>query len=130
MSSKLVVLLGVSLSGVSLSAWAHHSFPAHYVADQSVTVEGVVAEFLWRNPHAFIHLKAMNEAGEPEVWALEWHNTIILTRMGYGPDTIRPGEKVIVSGNPSRDGSRRIRMVTLERPADGFSLSRSGGQND
>ncbi len=130
MSSKLVVLLGVSLSGVPLSAWAHHSFPAHYVADQSVTVEGVVAELLWRNPHAFIHLEAMNEAGEPEVWALEWHNTIILTRMGYGPDTIRPGDKVIASGNPSRDGSRRIRMMTLERPADGFSLSRSGGQND
>jgi len=112
------------------AAAAHHSFPAHYVADGSVTLHGTVAEFLWRNPHSFIHLEVRNDAGEPELWALEWHNTVIMASMGYSPDTLKAGDEIVVSGNPARDGTRRVRLVTLERPADGFSLTRTGGTND
>jgi len=113
----------VALAG---SASAHHSFPAHYKADGNVTLEGTVSEFLWRNPHSFIHLQVKNEAGEDEIWALEWHNTVVMQRMGYSPETIKPGDRVIVSGNPARDGTHRIRLVTLERPADGFVIERGG----
>ena len=112
------------------AASAHHSFPAHYVAGGNVVLEGTVTEFLWRNPHSFIHLEVANEQGEPELWALEWHNTVIMARMGFTPDTIQSGDEVVVSGNPARDGTRRIRLVTLERPTDGFSLTRAGGEND
>lgn len=131
MNKKIfLTVLTAALVGFILPAWAHHSFPAHYVAGQSVTIEGVVAEFLWRNPHSFVYVEVINEAEEPEVWALEWHNTIIMSRMGFMPDTILPGDKIIASGNPSRNGLKRIRMLTLERPADGLSISRTGGAND
>ncbi len=122
--------VAIAMIGAPLIASAHHSFPAHYVADGNVVLEGTVSEFLWRNPHSFIHLEVTNEQGEPEFWALEWHNTVIMARMGFTPDTIRAGDEVVVSGNPARDGTRRIRMVTLERPADGFSVTRTGGAND
>jgi hypothetical protein len=112
------------------TAAAHHSFPAHYVADANVMLRGTVTEFLWRNPHSFIHLEATNDAGEKQIWALEWHNTVIMTSMGYARDTIKAGDEVVVSGNPARDGTRRVRLVALERPADGFSLTRTGGTND
>lgn len=118
------------LGGVAWPAASHHSFPAHYVADRSVTLQGKVSEFLWRNPHSFIHLEVVNEAGETQIWALEWHNTVIMASMGYSPQTIQTGDEVTVSGNPARDGTRRMRLVTLERPADGFSLTRTGGTND
>ncbi len=123
-------LAAIATIGAPLIASAHHSFPAHYVADGNVVLEGTVSEFLWRNPHSFIHLEVINEQGEAQLWALEWHNTVIMTRMGFTPDTIRAGDEVVVSGNPARDGTRRIRMVTLERPADGFSVTRTGGAND
>ena len=122
--------IAAALVGFMLPASAHHSFPAHYVAGEMVTIEGVVTEFLWRNPHSFVYVEATNDAGEPEIWALEWNNTIIMGRMGFTADTILPGDMVVASGNPSRNGSKRIRMVTLERPADGFSTSRTGGAND
>jgi hypothetical protein len=109
---------------------AHHSFPAHYQPDADIVLEGRVLEFLWRNPHSFIHLEVLNDSGEPEVWALEWHNTVMMARLGHSPDTIKPGDEIIVSGNPARDGTRRVRLVTLERPADNFSLTREGGVND
>jgi hypothetical protein len=112
------------------AAAAHHSFPAHYKADASVALHGKVAEFLWRNPHSFIHLEVVNEAGERELWALEWHNTVVMANMGYSPDTLKTGDEVVVSGNPARDGTRRVRLVTLERPADGFTITRTGGARD
>ncbi|HEY5568701.1 MAG TPA: DUF6152 family protein [Gammaproteobacteria bacterium] len=118
------------LSLAAGAAAAHHSFPAHYKADASVTLHGKVSEFLWRNPHAFIHLEVVNEAGESELWALEWHNTVVMASMGYSPDTLKAGDEVIVSGNPARDGTRRVRLATLERPADGFTITRTGGARD
>lgn len=129
MARVRVSLLGALIAACS-AASAHHSFPAHYIAGDSVRLEGKVSEFLWRNPHSFIHLAVVNDAGETELWALEWHNTVIMASMGYTPDTLKAGDEIIVTGNPSRDGTRRIRLVTLERPADGFSLTREGGTND
>lgn len=127
---SVAALAGLGLSGLAGTLSAHHSFPAHYQADANVVLEGTVSEFLWRNPHSFIHLEVVNEAGESEIWALEWHNTVMMARLGHTPDTIRPGDEIIVSGNPARDGTRRVRLVTLERPADNLSLTREGGVND
>jgi hypothetical protein len=130
MSSQVSLAAAALLALVAGAAAAHHSFPAHYLANESVTLQGKVSEFLWRNPHSFIHLEVRNAAGETEIWALEWHNTVIMTNMGYTPDTLKAGDEIIVTGNPSRDGTRRVRLVTLERPGDGFSLTRTGGTND
>jgi hypothetical protein len=121
---------GVAFMLLASTASAHHSFPAHYIADSSVELKGRVVEFLWRNPHSFIHLEVENEAGVPELWSLEWHNTVQMTRMGHSPDDLQPGDIVIVTGNPARDGTRRVRLVTLTRPADGFSVTREGGARD
>ena len=115
---------------VSLPAAAHHSFPAHYIADASVRLEGTVSEFLWRNPHTFIHLAVVDEAGESKIWAVEWNNTVIMSKAGFTPETFKTGDHVIINGNPSRDGTRRIRLATIERPADGLNLEREGGIND
>jgi hypothetical protein len=118
------------LAGFPPSVSGHHSFPAHYQADSSVRLEGTVSEFLWRNPHTFIHLEVVNEAGEPQIWAIEWNNTVIMANAGFTSETFHTGDDVIITGNPSRDGTRRVRLVTIERPADGLALSREGGIND
>jgi len=129
MKKLFLILAGGVLTG-PFGAFAHHSFPAHYLTAGNVVLEGTVTEFLWRNPHSFIHMEVVNDAGIPQIWALEWHNTVIMARMGFSPETIKAGDQVIVSGNPARDGTRRIRLVNLDRPADGFTLTRTGGRND
>src|SRR5215207_1705307 len=35
---------------------AHHSFAATYFEDQTVTIEGQILQFVFRNPHSFVHL--------------------------------------------------------------------------
>jgi hypothetical protein len=119
----------VALAGtVVLPAQAHHSFPATYVVDQTVTVEGTVTEFLFRNPHSFIHVKVMDPSGATVTWAVEWGASGALAADQVQIDTIKPGDKVIVTGNPARDSaSHRLRMRSIERPADGWKWAGTFG---
>ena len=48
--ASLVVLAGAG------RAFAHHSFTAAYEAGKRVEIEGVVKEFIWRNPHSFVRI--------------------------------------------------------------------------
>ena len=56
MNKSIVTLLTAGLLGLAANAYAHHSFPAHYFADRMITIEGELTEYLFRNPHSFIHM--------------------------------------------------------------------------
>jgi len=64
------VCLSVVLAGAAISpVQAHHSFPATYLVDQQVTINGTVVQFLFRNPHSFIHVMAPDKDGTIQRWA-------------------------------------------------------------
>ena len=44
-------------------AYAHHSFAATYLEDQTVTIEGELVQFLFRNPHSFVHVMVKEKDG-------------------------------------------------------------------
>ena len=127
MHQKRLALLGTVLVAALPQSHAHHSFPAHYLAQELVTVEGVVTEWLFRNPHTFIHLAVAKDDGEVELWAVEWGGTSEMSRQGYTRETFKPGDEISVTGNRSRDGTNRIRLVALRRPADNLEVTRGGG---
>ena len=56
----------------AIPAYAHHSFAATYFEDQTVTVEGNLVQFMFRNPHSFVHVEAKDDKGEMVTWAVEW----------------------------------------------------------
>jgi len=116
-----LLLLGSALSlGAAAAAFAHHSRPAHFDLSRTVAVEGVVADFLWRNPHIFIYLEVENEAGELEAWELEMQNTASMSRRGWTAETIKVDDHISVSGNPHRTADRYMFVTGIERPADDF----------
>ncbi len=121
MRRALLVLLvaGALVSGSR--TYAHHSFAATYFVDQEITVEGTLTQFLYRNPHSFIKVQAPDEKGEMQTWSVEWGGGAQLTRERVDRDTLKPGDHVIVTGNPGRDPSEhRIRLHKIVRPADGW----------
>ena len=123
MKRTLVVFAtgAVLLTGVSL-AYAHHSFTAAYDNTKRVEVEGVVKEFVWRNPHSFMRIDVTDKAGEVKTWALEWGSTNDLTQAQITRTTLKPGDKIIVTGEAARDqSSLRLLIVSVNRPSDGFS---------
>ena len=50
----LLIIAGIALLAGADRVFAHHSFSATYDSAKKVEIEGVVKEFVWRNP-AFVH---------------------------------------------------------------------------
>ena len=61
--------LGLLGLGAMLPAFAHHSFAATYFEDKNITVEGTLVQFMFRNPHSFVHIEAPDDKGNMETWA-------------------------------------------------------------
>ena len=118
-------LLIASVFGLSLSALyhaeAHHAFAANYDMDNVGTVEGVVEEVVWANPHVHYYLLVTLEDGTTELWDGEAANLSLLAARGWDRNTIRVGDAIRVTGAIGRDGIRRIQMRQVVR-ADGSPL--------
>jgi Family of unknown function (DUF6152) len=101
-------------------AWAHHSFAGTY-SSETLTINGTVVEFLFRNPHSAILVEIRGEKQKTITWAAEWGTAGQLSRQGIEKDTLQPGDRVIISGNPSRNSAdHRLRMGAITRPSDGW----------
>jgi hypothetical protein len=105
----------------SVSVTAHHSFAAFYFEDQMMTIEGELVEFDFRNPHVWLHVMAMGGDGRPQRFSAEWASPGRLSRSGLTKDTLKPGDRLIVGGSPSRTlGDNKLHVKRIERPADGW----------
>jgi hypothetical protein len=125
---RKLLLSGVILAAVP-AAYAHHSFSAVYFESESVTVEGPITEFDYRNPHAFVVVRAPDAQGAPVDYAAEWAGAGRLGRQGIMATTLNPGDHVRITGAPSRDAaSHRIHLKSIERPADGWTWAGRGGR--
>lgn len=121
MKRKLLALVFVGVTFLGVRAYAHHSFAATYFEDKKVTVEGDLVQFLYRNPHSFVHVEVKEPNGEMTRWAVEWGAGGQLGRQGVTRETLKPGDHVIVVGNPGRNPEdHRLRMVNITRPSDGW----------
>ena len=129
MKSKLLVVLTAILSAGGMTARAHHSFAATYDENRTVKVEGNLVQFLFRNPHSFVHIMAPDDNGQMQRWAVEWGGAGQLGGQGVTRETLRPGDVVAITGNPGRNpADHRVRMVTLRRTSDGFGWGARPGE--
>ena len=122
----MLILAGGLVAGV---AYAHHSFAATYFEDKQIKIEGELVQFLYRNPHSFVHVEVKEQDGSVTRWAIEWGAGGQLGRQGVTRDTLKAGDHVIVVGNPGRTPEdHRLRMVNITRPSDGFTWGNKAGQ--
>lgn len=126
----LRVLLGASLAALSaVPAAAHHSFAAVYQADETVQIEGKVAQFQFRNPHSVLHVLVPDDSGGMTRWAVEWQGATQLGAGGVTGATLRPGDPVVVTGNPGRVAEEhRMLLRTIKRTTDGFGWGTRPGE--
>jgi len=124
MKSSRTFLLLCAVIGVSSSAWAHHSF-AMFDLDKEVTLEGVVKDLQWANPHVWLEIVVADGKGGSTTWSLELGTTGMLTRGGWKSSTLKPNDKVKVVINPLKSGEPSGRLVTVTLP-DGRVLGPGG----
>jgi hypothetical protein len=106
---------------------AHHSLSGVYDTAKQVRIEGVVREFQFVNPHPFVHVE-VRRSGKTEVWKIELDNRYELTDIGMSATTLKPGERVTVSGNPGRSQERIMYVSRMDFPQDGFWYEQVGSE--
>ncbi len=117
-----LIVAAASVLSTQTKMYAHHSFAATYFEDQTITIEGNLVQFLYRNPHSFVHVEAPDDQGMMQRWAVEWGAGGQLSRDGVTRESIKPGDHVIIKGNPGRNTEdHRMRMQSISRPSDGWS---------
>ena len=115
MKLKIFALVGATVGIFAVPALAHHSF-AMFDAETTVELEGMVKEFQWTNPHAWIQVKVADEQGQLIEWSLEMGSPGGLARSGWRPRTVVPGDKITVRAHPLRDGSPGGQLLSVVLP--------------
>jgi hypothetical protein len=118
MWSRVAVLL-VCAAVVPLSA--HHDPRPTYDERGRLTIEGSLVSLTLRNPHSFLRI-AVRPEGSPEVqYSVEWTALDDLRRSGINASTFRPGDRVVITGQPMKGSTdRRLRAMKVTRPSDGL----------
>ena len=128
MKLKLAGCAVLAMAALAIPAQAHHSF-AMFDQEKTISVSGTVKEFEWSNPHAWIHITAVDTTtGRPVDWAFEMGSVGQIAAQGWKSDSIKPGDKITVTGHPLRDGSRGGQYRSV-RFADGSTINQRPDTN-
>jgi hypothetical protein len=114
---KLTMVLVALALGTARDMGAHHSIAGMYDSGRQTTIDGVVTQFQFVSPHPFVEVK---DGRTSEQWRLEMDNRGELAAIGMTESTLKPGDRVVVRGSPSRREPNRMYIERLDRPADGF----------
>jgi hypothetical protein len=106
---------------------SHHAFSPVYDDQRVITVTGVVTEFKFVNPHAMMFMDVTDGSGKVAKWTVEFAGRLNLSNVGWTAESIKSGERVTVSGNPTHTGSDRMFFRKLVH-ADGTELLPAGPQ--
>ena len=127
MMRRVLFLVSAAALLTGSATYAHHSYAATYDTSQEIKLEGKLVQFVYRNPHSFVHLQAPDKSGAPQRWAVEWSGTGQLANQGVTRESLKVGDEVVIVARPSRvPGEFRALMVNLKRPSDGFTWGGRG----
>jgi hypothetical protein len=87
---------------------AHHSAQPVYDTSKKISITGTVTRVRLVNPHAFFYLDVNDESGKVTRWTVEAAGRLALIHQGWQEQTLRRGDKVTFTGNPSRSGMERM----------------------
>ena len=116
---KLILVLFLML--------AHHGTGGTYDMEKPIMLMGSVTEFKFVNPHAMMYIDSKDSAGKTTKWVVEFDGRLNLSNFGWTQDSIKSGEHVTVTGNPSHNEPNRIFFQKLLH-ADGTELVRGSLQ--
>ncbi len=117
----LALVVSIRLAG------AHHSFSAVYDGKRSVTITGVVTQFRFVNPHALMTVEVTDKDGKVVAWVVEFAGRLNLSEIGWSAESIRSGEKLTVTGNPTHEPLPRLAFQRIVK-ADGSDLLPAAAQ--
>lgn len=120
MKQRAFLALGLALFGASV-LWGHHSLTAEYDQKKPVSLSGTLTKLDWRNPHAWIYLDVKNASGGVDNWRCELGSPNAMTRAGFSPTSVKPGEEIVLEGLLAKQGDN-ICSTRVVKSKDGRTL--------
>ncbi len=122
MKIKLIVGACLALAVLPGHADAHHSYAAEFDSNNPQTVEGVVKEVWFKNPHIRYYVSVADGNGEEVVWDARGLSPVKLVRQGWTKRTIKVGDRIKLYGHVGHTNKNIMSIIeiTLE---DGRVLS-------
>jgi hypothetical protein len=116
MKAKACCLAAAILISVTIPSVAHHSF-AMFDREQTVELQGTVKDFQWTNPHTFLDVYVDDlKGGAPVLWTLEFGAVHNLVNQGWKPKTLLPGDKILVTVHPAKNGGPYGQALSVTLP--------------
>ena len=122
-----LLIASAALSVLAVTADAHHSIAGMYDQSRRVTLDGVIAQYQFVNPHPFV-VVTIEADGVEQSWRCEMDNRFELAGVGMTDTTLKPGDRVVVTGSVGRTEPRTLYIRQLDRPADGFRYEQVGSR--
>jgi hypothetical protein len=118
--------LFIAILFLCIPGFAHHSM-AGFDRSQALTLEGVVKNFAWQNPHSWIELDVTDKDGKVVTWNFEMTAPAYLVRAGWKKNSVKAGDKVSIVGNPLKTGEPGALFVSVTLP-DGTKLTQQAAR--
>lgn len=115
---RMVVSLAVLGLLGTLSAAAHHN-PAYYfdMRNQVVHSNATAVSYTAVNPHGRLIYTMADENGEVKEWTAELPANNMMRRLGVTGNEIKPGDELMLMGNPGRNGATMLRVTHVLVPS-------------
>ena len=97
--NRFLVLTGCLI--LPLTVFAHHSTNANFT-QEIISVDGVIEQVRFLNPHASVLIRNTSDTGEETYWLLETLGRTTLERQGVTFQELEIGARVTATGRKGR----------------------------
>lgn len=124
----LEALAVVACVAIETPSWAHHSMVAYQSGAAGFSIEGVITEVRWTNPHMFVIVAVTAADGTTQIWSCEGAGVTAAINAGISPRNLKAGARVKVIGGRHLDETKHL-MLFQSVEIDGKLYNRNGQIN-
>ncbi len=122
-----ILVAALGLFSLTAPALAHHGFDTEYDAAKKVKLTGTVTQVAWTNPHMRGYIDVTGADGKVTNWNLELTSPNSIRRAGWGPNDLKPGDKVVFEGFGGKVVESRGSLQSLTQVGETKTLFVGGG---
>lgn len=100
---------------LSVPVFAHHA-RSGYDLSKTVTLKATVTKVEWTNPHALIYFDVTDGSGRVQNWHAITGGPSRMSRYGWTSETLKPGDQIAITGNPTKEGTAEIWLTRILLP--------------
>jgi len=106
--AEVAVACSMSIA-LAVPVLAHHSAAA-YDTQKEIKMTGTVKVYTFKNPHVYMTVEVKKADGSTGMLEVEAGAASVLNPLGFNKDSVKVGEVVTITGNPSRNSPDKLML--------------------